>query len=509
GLTTLALVLAAPLVARRRHAAPFFAVLLVCTLVLAGRSVTPLHSVLYALLPGFEWMHPHGPARIKVVLYLGFALLAGATLSSLRERGRNAGALVALPMLTSLSLIVLLGTSLATGVSGSTEGSLTDLGKAIPVAPLVALVVANACVAVYALSHVGSRGAAFLLVLVMFADLFAAGRATIADYATASVGKELVKIDLGRYYETTGAARFLQLETEDEPARYFGFGPHPQGDKRSFHYNKWFAERDTTALLASNLATSMGLQSVQGYNAVHIARYDEYMTALNGRSQGYHNTDVVPQGLESPLLDLLNVRYVIVPAVAEPDQSALRELKETHRTVYGDDRVEVLENREALPRAWIVHSAKQVARTEMLKLLRSGAVDPRQTALLEQTPPNLAYPEDASADRAAVTTYEADRIRLETATAASGLLVLSEAYYPAWKAYVDGRPVPLYAADHVLRAIPVPAGEHTVELRYESWSLRVGILVSLIAYLALIALAVAEARRRWKRAQQTPAADAL
>ena len=108
-----------------------------------------------------------------------------------------------------------------------------------------------------------------------------------------------------------------------------------------------------------------------------------------------------------------------------------------------------------------------------------------------------------------MTTYEADRIRLETATAASGLLVLSEAYYPAWKAYVDGRPVPLYAADHVLRAVPVPAGEHTVELRYESWSLRVGILVSLIACLALIALAVAEARRRWRRAQQTPAADAL
>jgi hypothetical protein len=55
--------------------------------------------------------------------------------------------------------------------------------------------------------------------------------------------------------------------------------------------------------------------------------------------------------------------------------------------------------------------------------------------------------------------------------------------------------------------VPVPAGEHTVELRYESWSLRVGLAVSLIAYLALIALAVADARRRLKRAQQTPASE--
>ena len=144
-----------------------------------------------------------------------------------------------------------------------------------------------------------------------------------------------MKIDLTRYYEPTGAARFLRSETEDAPARYFGFGPHPHGEKRSFHYNNWFAERDTTALLASNLGTPSGLQSIQGYNAVHIARYDEYIEALNGRSQGYHDTDVVPQGLDSPLLDLLNVRYIVVPAVAQPDQSVLRELKD-----YPPDRLQ-------------------------------------------------------------------------------------------------------------------------------------------------------------------------
>jgi uncharacterized membrane protein YfhO len=95
-----------------------------------------------------------------------------------------------------------------------------------------------------------------------------------------------------------------------------------------------------------------------------------------------------------------------------------------------------------------------------------------------------------------VKTYEADRIQLETATGAPGLIMLSETYYPAWKAYVDGRPVPIYVADHVLRAVPVPAGEHTVELRYESWSLRVGLVVSLISYLVFIALAVAGTRRK-------------
>jgi len=505
GLTILALALTAPLVARGRHAVPYFVGLALFTLVLTSQSVTPLHSVLYSVLPGFEWIHPHGPGRIKVILYLAFALLAGATLSYLGERGRSAKGLVALPALASLLLVALLGASLKS--DGNLEAGAGGLEGA-SAASLLVLAVALACVVAYALSPVGRRVAAFLVVLVVFVDLFVAGRDTVADRATAEAGKQLVKIDLARYYETTGAARFLRSETQEEPARYFAFGPYLRGDKRSFQYNNRFTEKDTIALLASNLGTPMGLHSIQGYNAVQPARYYEYIAALNGKFQGYHNADVYPQGLDSPLLDLLNARYVIVPAVAEPDQNVLRELKEANPTVYSDERVEVLENRDALPRAWIVHSARRVSPREALELLGSGTVDPRRTALLEQPPPELDRPERPSADRASVTTYEADRIRLETATGAAGLLVLSETYYPAWKAYVDGQPVPLYAADHALRAVPVPAGEHTVELRYESWSLRVGLATSLIAYAALLVLAVAGARRRQKSTDETPTADA-
>jgi len=81
------------------------------------------------------------------------------------------------------------------------------------------------------------------------------------------------------------------------------------------------------------------------------------------------------------------------------------------------------------------------------------------------------------ADRASVTEYEADRMKLETATEAPGLLVLSKVYYPAWKVYANGSPAPIYVADHLLRSVPVPEGEHEVELRYESWTLRAGIVI--------------------------------
>ncbi|MEJ7819596.1 MAG: YfhO family protein, partial [Rubrobacteraceae bacterium] len=125
--------------------------------------------------------------------------------------------------------------------------------------------------------------------------------------------------------------------------------------------------------------------------------------------------------------------------------------------------------------------------------------DPRKTALLEGSLPRLSIPEDPSNDRASVTDYENDRIQVRTSTDAAGLLVLSEVYYPAWKAYVDGEPVPVRRADQLLRAVPIPTGDHTVEMRYESGWLRAGMAISSVTVLLLVALTVAAAVRQRRR----------
>jgi hypothetical protein len=331
---------------------------------------------------------------------------------------------------------------------------------------------------------------AALLVAVLFVDLLSSSRSLIDRLEQARGGGQILKLDLSSYYGPRGAEEFLRSQTREEPARYFGYG--------SLAYAVRFADPQTAALLVNNAATSYGLQDVQGYNAVQLARYVEYMTALNGRAQNRHFSDVMPEGLDSPLLDLLNVRYVITPADTSPNRTYMQKLKNTLPTAYKNERVQILENRDALLRAWIVHSAKRATPEEALKLLDSGEVDPRQTALLEREPPDLARPDDLSSDRASVTAYEANRIELETSTGADGLLVLSEVYYPAWKAYVDGEPVPTYRADHLLRAVPIPAGEHLVEVRYESSALKAGVAISLIAYAALVGLVIAKARG-WRK----------
>ncbi len=339
--------------------------------------------------------------------------------------------------------------------------------------------------------------AAILVVLVVFVDLHAAGQARLQVSKSLNGGDKIVKIDLAEFYEPTGATRFLQ--SRDEPARYVGYEPRRNPAGKVVPYHIRFMDPDTRALEAENRATLRGgdMYSIQGYNAIQLARYDAYMEALNGRSQNYHDADVFPGGLDSPLLDLLNTRYIVVPSDIGPESpQSLRGLEREMPAVYEDGTVKVLENREALPHAWIVHSARQTTKEEALELLASGTVDPTETALLEQAPPDLAVPADASGDRVSVESYEANALEVEVETDAEGLLVLSEVYYPAWKAYIDGEPVPLYRANHLFRAVPVPAGEHTVELRYESWPLRVGVLLSLATSIALVALILIRSRSR-------------
>jgi hypothetical protein len=519
GLIVLALALVAPLVARLRFAVPYFAALALCTLILTSQARTPLHSVLY-LLPYFERLHPHTPDRIVVVFYLGAALLAGAALTALGEQVGRKPSLLALPVLAALLLAT------ASTLLSPRPGGWVDLyplplnGISIPLVSLLFLVLALMLVAAYALIParlVAWRGVAFaLLTLVVLADLLTANRGMINVQENAIggavVGDRMSEMDLAAYYRPSGAARFLQSkEEEEEPFRYFGYDPglekyDPELEEWwQVSSPVWFTEPTTQALEVNGRAMLLGLQNVQGYNPTHIARYDEYMNTLNGGGQDYHFTDVYEGGLYSPLLDLLNARYVIVPAQpSQENPEGVRRFEHyferAHPTVYEDDQTKVLENPQALPRAWIVHSARQVGSSqEALDLLSSGEVDPKQTALLEEEPPQeMSRPDNPSADQASVNEYGANRIKLKTSTETPGLLVLSEVYYPAWKIYVDGQPAPVYVTDQLLRSVAIPAGEHEVELRYESWALRAGIAISLVALLALAALTVTAGAQYWR-----------
>lgn len=480
GAAVLALALAAPLLVRARFNAPYWATLSLAALILSNATPTPLHAVLYRV-PGFARMHPHGPDRTMVVFYLGVALLAGACLTALGERGEKARWLAAVPAVMVLSLL-----ARAPGLS------------ALPLVAAGAAVLSIAAGLGFPSRRRVLHGLQLALVLLVFADLAAGGERVIAAHKGVGGKNEMWKGKPERFYAPRGGEAFLRSLPSREPFRYVGFAPSP-GNRR-LPYTVLFASQPTIALGVNNRAFSTGLQDVQGYNAVHLVRYDQYLAAMNGRRQNYHDAEVFARALDSPLLDLLNARYIIAPARVNPKHTSTRRLLRTHPTVYGDDQVRIVENRGALPRAWLVHEARRVEPGEALDLLKSGQVSARRTALLEQTPPPLGRPADPGAERVMVLQHTPDRIRFRVSAKADALLVASEVYYPAWTASVDGRAAPLLVANHTFRAVPVPAGEHVVEMRFESATLHAGLAISGTTY-ALLAAVLAVCVLRWRRSR--------
>jgi hypothetical protein len=239
-------------------------------------------------------------------------------------------------------------------------------------------------------------------------------------------------------------------------------------------------------LLVNGRPIYLGLYDIQGYNPLHLARYDEFVTALNDAKQDYHTAFLLPSGLGSPLLDLLNVRYIVQAAGLPPARDDVRALRAESRAVFSTPRVVVRERDSAPPHAWIVHDVRPVARGEALPLLTSGAFDPYQTALVEGAPPVTSAPDDPAAESARVIAYEPDRVSIATRAAAPGLLVVSEIYESGWRAYVDGEEVEILPTHHALRGIPIPEGEHSVEMHYDPLSLRLGLWISGIAAVAMV-----------------------
>jgi hypothetical protein len=165
-------------------------------------------------------------------------------------------------------------------------------------------------------------------------------------------------------------------------------------------------------------------------------------------------------------------------------------------TVYQQDGALILQNKRALPRAWLTPEAEAVTEEEGWKRIRGLSerpFDPRRTALLETSsgnlPPVSGQPLSASAS-ARIVSYEPNRLVIETNADRPAILVVSELFYPGWAAIVDGAETPIYRTDFLLRGTAVPAGTHRVELRYTAPGARAGAMISLCALLVVGALAI-------------------
>ncbi len=246
-----------------------------------------------------------------------------------------------------------------------------------------------------------------------------------------------------------------------------------QGDGEVFRiYNEW--------RLPGNYGCVYGLEDIWGASPLYVGRYEELVYKLP---------------IER-VWQLLNVKYVITwRKVLVPETEVLYEEPKELDTTY------LHRLGEYWPRAYVVHQVEVIEKDDrVLERLREPEFDPQRVAILPHKP-DLALPSQVEGESSAVILERRpERIVLEVEMAANGLLVLSEVHYPGWRAYADGEEVPIYQADHVLRAVPLRAGHHRVEMVFDPLWPKVGLAVSgVTALLAVVLIGVAMARRKTKR----------
>lgn len=431
GLVPLVLAVLAVVLGRRDRLTWLLAGIVVGALVLALPARTPLNVPLLAL-PGLDRVLTHAPQRALLVAYPAVALLVGLAVTRLAQRGRT------MRVLAVVAAVVL--------ASELAWANTVEIGRALD-----------------------------------------AGR-----------NPELLRrIDPDTFYAPSGAGRFLQRQRDrGEIGRYAAFTPvpRPDGTVVSASYFYFWQYPSVQWLEAHNESMVLGLEHVQGYNPVHLARFDALVEAGNGRGQDYHVANLHPRAFDRGVFDLLNGRWVVLNRIVDhrdPDLVGAR--MASWPQVHVDNQIRVLENPDALPRAWLVHDARRVAPGAALGPVLDGEVDPRTTALLSSRPPPL----DADASgTATVTARDTDRLEIAVTGSGDGLLVVSEIHHPAWRATVDGRPAAVVPVDDVLRGVAVPAGPHTVELAMDATVLRAGMATTVLTAVGLLAAARWPLRRR-------------
>lgn len=155
---------------------------------------------------------------------------------------------------------------------------------------------------------------------------------------------------------------------------------------------------------------------------------------------------------------LLNVHYAL--SKREIDGPGLERVHE-------EGEVKVYRIGDPLPRAWLVYDTISADDDQAIDLLNAEDFDPRAAAVVPEGERAFdLFAGGGGGGAAQVVEVLPGRLVLDVTTNGDGLLVVSQPFYPGWEAWVDGTQVPIARVDYMLQGVPVPSGDHRVELNY-------------------------------------------
>lgn len=212
--------------------------------------------------------------------------------------------------------------------------------------------------------------------------------------------------------------------------------------------------------------TSYWHKSVGGYHAAKLRRYQEMIehhispemqvayqeiASVNGRMDSVDAS-------KFRIINMLNTKYFIFPTGAQGQTAPI-----LNPYAYGN--------------AWFINNVKYVDNANQ-EIDALKEVMPTETAVVDKHfKETLRNAVDAYKDTVStitLTSYQPNHLVYKSNNAKDGIAVFSEIYYPdGWVATIDGKPVDIARADYILRALYIPAGQHTIEMQFDPKSLHV------------------------------------
>lgn len=209
-------------------------------------------------------------------------------------------------------------------------------------------------------------------------------------------------------------------------------------------------------LLPPNFSQVYQIPTVDGYDALFLKSYAEYISAINrGKpdiSQPYgFNRIVSVKRFDSKLVDLLGVKYLL----------SLNDVRDPKFvSVYEFGLTKVYENQNVLPKAFIVNElipARDNKRA--IEIMFGEEFDPATMAVVEG---NKGY-SFGSTGSASVTKYEANRVEVEVEVDKDSFMVLTDVYYPTWRVKLDNdKMLPIQKTNYLFKGVFIPKGKHVV-----------------------------------------------
>jgi len=149
----------------------------------------------------------------------------------------------------------------------------------------------------------------------------------------------------------------------------------------------------------------------------------------------------------------------------------------------------VYRNNRALERGFILYDLKKIKDiNEAITIMKKEPFIYRRTALIEgDLPENMSWGK-VGRSRISFVDYRPNYININVETTENGVFILSDVYYPGWKAYLNKKEVKIYAAFGALRAVLIPEGKHQLEFKYRPWTFYAGAFLTFLSFVCLLFL---------------------